>query len=214
MCPDLETSNCSISTLSSQCGPHIINFVHFVRTEQKLCHFLYTCSISKQFWKEVNLNILSKLWSYRSITRCSNRDIYWREGSHKLYTVIIVGKICLWYCKKQAIKPNILAFKQIISNKFNIESYIASKKGKTNNLIESGQVFKTNTYFSWEADIQVDECFFVCFTSFIYICFLLLCAIIIACNMLVMIMIVRKKRKTCRKLTSIFSFRKGNEFFP
>ena len=70
----------------------------------------------------------------------------------------------------------------MISNKYKVESYISSKKRKTNNLIESGQVFKTNTYFSLQMHIQVDECFCVGFSYFSYVFFLLLWAVIIACN--------------------------------
>ena len=109
------------------------------KKQETLYHILYQCSYSRRFWndfesywylltnQQVRLSLQNVIFGIIS-KQC--------PSTHLLNYFIIVGKLFLWDCRRNQIKPTIKGYQNKIANKYETESKI-----------------KKNDYFEKKMDI-------------------------------------------------------------
>ena len=69
-----------------------------------------------------------------------------KEGMDLDNYIIILGKIYLWTCKQEIIRPNIRHSKIILKKKYRTERYIAFNSNKINLFSKKWKMFEEVTF--------------------------------------------------------------------
>ena len=88
---------------------------------------LFFCSVSQNFW-----NDFKWYWycNTKEIIMLSLKDIIvgvFGNGNDFLNYCILVGKLVIYHCKRNKVKPSLQSFKLLLSKKYHTELYIVQK---------------------------------------------------------------------------------------